>query len=428
MRMALALAALAAVFLAGWALGGLLHGGGGGGGARAGRLVGGSGGGAAASVDPQRRQPQLRRELVERLTTDRGGVTGTPNPNHHWAKVFEKEGSPVFGRTHWRSDRRYERYAFTRIDGSRVHSTPDLAHLLANKRVALLGDSLSDQVYTMFLISLQKAGYEEYITQLGRMYSCNGTMHDTAEETLRKFWPLDLSHSDEVINWHDRNCDTWIQTSLIGGPFNITWKYWRTYKLPTKEGIKNTKYLLWPGVLDYLFENSDIVVVNLGAHYGEADQEELALHYEQLAVRMEAFNRRPGRLAFFRQTLTQHFYSTDGTGRYRGIKGHVPNELTNCHAAPNVFWQLFRHRLMAAAAELRGIRIQPALLEMNMPNFHFLFELKLIRRDCTHFAYIVARWAPVFDTMYRTAVEGMCAKGMAPERACPKPLSGGVVE
>eukprot|EP00850_Spirogloea_muscicola_P017455 SM000150S01714 [mRNA] locus=s150:121366:123125:- [translate_table: standard] len=208
--------------------------------------------------------------------------------------------------------------------------------LLANKRVALLGDSLSDQVYTMFLISLQRAGYEEYITQLGRMYSCNGTMHDTSEETLRKFWPLDLSHSDEVINWHDRNCDTWIQTSLIGGPFNITWKYWRTYKLPTKEGIKNSKYVLWPGVLDYLFEDSDIVVVNLGAHYGEAEQEELALHYEQLAVRMEAFNRRPGRLAFFRQTLAQHFYSTDGTGRYKAIKGHLPIELTNCHAAPNV--------------------------------------------------------------------------------------------
>eukprot|EP00850_Spirogloea_muscicola_P017903 SM000158S02035 [mRNA] locus=s158:217257:219558:+ [translate_table: standard] len=260
---------------------------------------------AAASVDPQRQQPQLRRALVERPTTDGGGVTGSPNPNHHWATVFEKEGSPVFGRTHWRSDRRYERYAFTRIDGSRVHSTPDLAHLAPCKH----------------------------------RYSCNGTMHDTAEETLRKFWPLDLSHSEEVINWHDRNCDTWIQTSLIGGPFNITWKYWRTYKLPTKEGIKNTKYLLWPGVLDYLFEDSDIVVVNLGTHYSEADQEELALHYEQLAVRMEAFNRRPGRLAFFRQTLTQHFYSPNGTGRYRAMKGHPPHELTDCHAVPNVFWQ-----------------------------------------------------------------------------------------
>eukprot|EP00850_Spirogloea_muscicola_P001529 SM000005S17326 [mRNA] locus=s5:1556127:1559216:+ [translate_table: standard] len=422
MQVATALAALAALFLAGWALGGILHGGDGGGG----------GGGAAVGVDLQRQQPQqLRRALVESPTTDGGGIPDTPDPNHHWAKVFDQEGSPIFGRNHWRSDRRYERYAFTRIYGSRVHSTPDLAHLLVNKRVALLGDSLTDQVHKMFPLSLQKAGYEEYITQLGRLYSCNGTMHDTAEETLRKFWPLDLSHSEEVIQWHDAYCDSWIQTYLIGGPFNITWKYWRTYKLPTKEGTKNTRYVLWPGVLDYLFEDSDIVVVNLGAHYGEAEheQEELALHYEQLAARMEAFNRRPGRLAFFRQTLTQHFFSTDGTGRYKPTVGHVPNELTDCYPAPNVFWQLFRHRLMAAAAEPRGILIQPVLLEMNIHNFHFRYESAMMtKRDCTHFAYIVDWWAPVFDTMYRTAAEGLCAKGMAPEGACPKPLSGGFVD
>eukprot|EP00850_Spirogloea_muscicola_P009458 SM000053S17415 [mRNA] locus=s53:203039:205919:+ [translate_table: standard] len=399
--------------------------------------------------------PRIEFEYTRRLAWNESPVRGSI-PATLVSQVFDKEGSPIFGRNHWRSDRRYERYAFTRIDGSRVHSTPDLAHLLANKRVALLGDSLTDQVHKMFPLSLQKAGYEEYITQLGRLYSCNGTMHDTAEETLRKFWPLDLSHSEEVIQWHDAHCDSWIQTFLIGGPFNITWKYWRTYKLPTKEGTKNTRYVLWPGVLDYLFEDSDIVVVNLGAHYGEAEheQEELALHYEQLAARMEAFNRRPGRLAFFRQTLTQHFFSTDGTGRYKPTVGHVPNELTNCYAAPNVFWQhhlqtsvccvlcphirldkffragkLFRHRLMAAAAEPRGILIQPVLLEMNMHNFHFRYELAMMtKRDCTHFAYIVDWWAPVFDTLYRTAVEGMCAKGMAPEGACPKPLGGGFVD
>eukprot|EP00850_Spirogloea_muscicola_P004891 SM000021S06524 [mRNA] locus=s21:1090113:1092955:+ [translate_table: standard] len=382
---------------------------------------------SATSGVPHRREmlAEVEEALAQEVDMDGLGAT-RDGRSFKWARIFGRPGSPNVHKTNWRIPEGVGRFAFVRLDGSRVHNALDVALLLAGKSVALLGDSLTHQVHDMLILSLQKLGYEEYITLLDRTYYCNGTAADTREDLAKRRVLVDADSLDkEYREWHDRHCDTWVTTYHLGGPFrNMTWSYYRVYKLMV-DGKKPwpAQYVLYPAVLDHIFETSDVVIPNLGLHYHmevESQPEELRQHVAELAGRIERLSHQPGKLGFFRGMLPQHFYSTDGSGAFsKPETDDATAALMTCHEAKNIESQLWRDDIMEEEAGKRSVAVQSAFWEMDKHEFHFARQEGQARRDCTHFAYVPDWWAPVFDTMYRTGASIMCPDGAnAPSKHC----------
>eukprot|EP00850_Spirogloea_muscicola_P021865 SM000265S09786 [mRNA] locus=s265:53467:54797:- [translate_table: standard] len=269
-------------------------------------------------------------------------------------------------------------------------------------------------------------GHSQRLTQTPRSglghcrYYTNQAFEDTLEDVERNEFELvpGVEDYDVLQALYDKNADTVINKFVLGGPFgNMTWSYYRGNKLGTAPGPKTVKYIFWPAMLEHAFLHSDVVVVNVGVHYTRKDQEALQYEYGILAERMAAFNKQPGKLAFFRDTMPQHFFNVDGSGSSeQPEEQHVP-DLQTCWPAENAHLQLWRRELMEAEANPLGVLIQPCFWEMNMHQFHFNND-NSTKRDCTHFAYMVDWWVSVYDTMYRTAAQGLCAKDAAPSRVC----------
>eukprot|EP00850_Spirogloea_muscicola_P017193 SM000145S00810 [mRNA] locus=s145:276551:279424:+ [translate_table: standard] len=350
---------------------------------------------SATSGVPHRREmlAEVEEALAQEVDMDGLGAT-RDGRSFKWARIFGRPGSPNVHKSNWRVPDGVGRFAFVRLDGSRVHNALDVA-----------------------LVSL---------AALLPQYYCNGTAADTREDLAKRRVLVDADSLDkEYREWHDRHCDTWVTTYHLGGPFrNMTWSYYRVYKLMV-DGKKPwpAQYVLYPAVLDHIFETSDVVIPNLGLHYHkevESQPEELRQHVAELAGRIERLSRQPGKLGFFRGMLPQHFYSTDGSGAFsKPETDDATAALMTCHVAENIELQLWRDDIMEEEAGKRSVAVQSAFWEMDMHEFHFARQEGQARRDCTHFAYVPDWWAPVFDTMYRTGASIMCPDGTnAPSKHC----------
>eukprot|EP00850_Spirogloea_muscicola_P005430 SM000025S08325 [mRNA] locus=s25:39295:48284:- [translate_table: standard] len=339
-----------------------------------------------------------------------------------WAPVFQLEGSPHVPKSNWRvPEGMYGKYAFIKLDGDRVYNAADAANLLAGKRVSLLGDSLMQQFFDMFIVSLQKYGYERFIARNKRRYHCNGTVEESMEAAEARFVAIDVDGHDDDGDARrlelDLGCDLWIDTFTLGGPFNnLTWNYYRAYRLPV-DGLKPTHFTLWPAILDHVFANSDVVVANLGLHYVDQLADLYSADLAIIADRLEAFNNVPGKLGFFKETTPQHFCSKRGSGAYEGGKGSR-KELSTCHPAPQIHLQLWRHQIMEEVAKARNISIMEGFWLQNMHNFHFANLDPNAKRDCTHFAFVVEWWVPLFDSLFSTARTLGCDKQTVTQAYC----------
>eukprot|EP00850_Spirogloea_muscicola_P020105 SM000207S06180 [mRNA] locus=s207:193024:205138:+ [translate_table: standard] len=355
-------------------------------------------------------------EPVEQTDED-----GNPLP-FQWAPVFQLEGSPHVPKSNWRvPEGMYGKYAFIKLDGDRVYNAADAANLLAGKQVSLLGDSLMQQFFDMFIVSLQKYGFERFITRNKRRYHCNGTVEESMEAAEARFVAIDVDGHDDDGDARrlelDSGCDLWIDTFTLGGPFNnLTWNYYRAYRLPV-DGLKPTHFTLWPAILDHVFANSDVVVANLGLHYVDQLADLYSADLAIIADRLEAFNNVPGKLGFFKETTPQHFCSKRGSGAYEGGKGSR-KELSTCHPAPQIHLQLWRHQIMEEVAKARNISIMEGFWLQNMHNFHFANLDPNAKRDCTHFAFVVEWWVPLFDSLFNTARTLGCDKQTVTQAYC----------
>eukprot|EP00850_Spirogloea_muscicola_P006528 SM000031S11537 [mRNA] locus=s31:237960:245503:+ [translate_table: standard] len=316
-----------------------------------------------------------------------------------WAPIFQLEGSPHVPKSNWRvPEGMYGKYAFIKLDGDRVHNAADAANLLAGKRVSLLGDSLMQQFFDMFIVSLQKYGYERFITRNKRRYHCNGTDEESMEAAEARFVAID-------VDGHGDDGDA-RRLELDSG----------SYRLPV-DGLKPTHFTLWPAILDHVFANSDVVVANLGLHYVDQLADLYSADLAIIADRLEAFNNLPGKLGFFKETTPQHFCSKRGSGAYEGGKGSR-KELSTCHPAPQIHLQLWRHQIMEEVAKARNISIMEGFWLQNMHNFHFANLDPSAKRDCTHFAFVVEWWVPLFDSLFSTARTLGCDKQTVTQAYC----------
>eukprot|EP00850_Spirogloea_muscicola_P019238 SM000186S04156 [mRNA] locus=s186:88887:89704:- [translate_table: standard] len=132
---------------------------------------------------------------------------------------------------------------------------------------------------------------------------------------------------------------------------------------------------------------------------------------------MGVFHQQPQKAAFFRQTLPQHFFSSDGSREFPLPADRSVEDMTTCQPAPRLAQQLWRNRLIEDVAEREGLAIQPAFWQMDM---HGLHQTHLDRpvRDCTHFVHVPRWWLPVLDSLYTTAAEVLCKRGLAAARHC----------
>eukprot|EP00850_Spirogloea_muscicola_P001018 SM000004S14888 [mRNA] locus=s4:1617:3152:- [translate_table: standard] len=196
----------------------------------------------------------------------------------------------------------------------------------------------------VFLIALQEAGYEDFVSPVRHSFYCNGTRDDVLADAPRRLIPLE----DGVRDYWDKkrtlqhDCDSIIRKHTLSGPFgNMTWTYFETYQME-HEDLQDWKYVLWPALFEYILSTSDVVILNLGIHYNVPQTRHLRKHLQYLAAKLGQFNQQKGKLGFFRETLPQHFASSDGSGTYQSVFINVqPLEVVStCYAVPNLELQV----------------------------------------------------------------------------------------
>eukprot|EP00850_Spirogloea_muscicola_P002523 SM000009S23652 [mRNA] locus=s9:1282698:1285283:- [translate_table: standard] len=345
----------------------------------------------------------------------------------NWTRLYTAIDSPAIPfRNQGSSPGARGSTAFVRADGTPAFDAADVLRLFRDKRVTVIGDSISWHLHEMLVLSVQCLGYEQIVTKSSRMLYCNGTYDDTAADVRRKWMNKTVYDEAKRVGGRAACVSDCLHNHFhIGPPFNVSLGYYEVYRMPI-DREKSEKYTLWPQLLEFILDRSDIVMVNLGIHYQRQNallrmEVRLAEHIALLAARMAAFNRVPGKLAFFRETLPQHFFTEDGSGGFEGFwPKKWPVEVTNtCHPAPNLHLQWWRNSIIHEEAEAAGVLVQPVFWEMDMWDHHIvtLFRQNTCR-DCTHFAFVPSFWLPVLDTMYRTAALGLCSKRMLPLRLC----------
>eukprot|EP00850_Spirogloea_muscicola_P015833 SM000124S25965 [mRNA] locus=s124:304933:306907:- [translate_table: standard] len=310
------------------------------------------------------------------------------------------------------------KYAFVKLDGGHVFDAADVAKLLAGKRLGFVGDSMMHQFSDMLIVSLQKYGYERFVTRADRRYHCNGTFEETVEEAVKRLVAIDY-YDREPRQLLDAYCDSWIDSFVLGGPFrNLTLSYYKTYRLPHRKmkEMNGSPYFLWPSIVDHVFNDSD-VVLNLGLHYAKHNLEWYKTDLTDLGKRLEAINKVPGRMGIFKETSPQHFYSPTGSGEYNP-KDEYKEKLSKCYQSPNIHQQLWRHHVMESIAGPRETPIMEGFWLQNMHDFHFGNDDPKRKRDCTHFAHVVEWWVPLFDSLFRTLRDLGCTRHLVTEAYC----------
>eukprot|EP00850_Spirogloea_muscicola_P008401 SM000044S16048 [mRNA] locus=s44:751622:759155:+ [translate_table: standard] len=128
---------------------------------------------------------------------------------------------------------------------------------------------------------------------------------------------------------------------------NLTLSYYKTYRLPHRKmkEMNGSPYFLWPSIVDHVFNDSDVVVLNLGLHYAKHNLEWYKTDLTDLGKRLEAINKVPGRMGIFKETSPQHFYSPTGSGEYnpKDAKGCREKGIVEFHMEIKLLSQL-RHR------------------------------------------------------------------------------------
>eukprot|EP00850_Spirogloea_muscicola_P022523 SM000299S10847 [mRNA] locus=s299:2116:12022:- [translate_table: standard] len=290
---------------------------------------------------------QLRRSLAERAEEVRAPTRPRrpSTPEFKWVGPIRHRDVASF-RDSDDANTKHRSFEFIHTDGSRVYSAADVALLFKGLKVALIGDSLTAQVYRLFGRSLQTLGYGSLMEGPTHRYFYNMTYTDSVEEMLAKRTSTCRRGIRE---------DTWTEDVILNGPFEgATWSYWRGYKLiPGLRERRTDSDYLFTSHLDYIFQEYDVVISNLGIHYGSS--EELKHDLTALGKRMEKFHQQPGKAAFFRQNFPQHFFSYDGSGYYPMPANATLKDKSVCHPAPNKTVQLWRNQILEEEADLRKL-------------------------------------------------------------------------
>eukprot|EP00850_Spirogloea_muscicola_P019222 SM000186S04140 [mRNA] locus=s186:98628:101525:+ [translate_table: standard] len=261
--------------------------------------------------------------------------------------------------------------------------------LLKGKKVGVLGDSLSGQVFIHVLSSLQKHGLGDYASCGNITYFYNLKVGDSEEEMFAK------GTSQERRN---ETFSTWTQQAVLGGPFeNATWAYWRGVVKWLQPALVVAGSTL-RGYLDrrdccghitssqvnttgmastcihhihYAFCEYDFIVMNLGMHYHNFMVKGLRHDLNTVADLLAAFNKQKDRVGFFRETFPQHFFSVTSLGNFPHPEGYPANislYSSKCLPAPRV--HQWRNDVLWEAAMQKSVPVQHVFHQMDMHGFH----------------------------------------------------------
>eukprot|EP00850_Spirogloea_muscicola_P022514 SM000299S10838 [mRNA] locus=s299:18457:21441:+ [translate_table: standard] len=334
----------------------------------------------------------------------------------------------------------HDKYSFIHSDGTRTWNAVDLALLLKGKKVGVLSDSLSGQVFIHVLSSLQKHGLGDYASYgnityfydlkgivrrkcLPRALHKSGGTRPSPPGRSRLCWEdlrMRLGHTSEV--WSSGSNQPWLSQALLS--------YHIVPSIHDWNGLN-----IYPSQIQYAFLEYNIIIMNLGMHYHNFMVKGLRHDLNTVADLLAAFNNQKNRVGFFREAFPQHFFSVTGFGsfphpegypanisvdsskrlpdpRVHQHKGHKANQLEQLLGLTDARVAMCRNDVLWEVAMQKSVPVQHVFYQMDMHGFH---KTDTPRLDCTHSGNRDTWWLPVFDTFYTTVAADMCRWAMLPE-------------
>ena len=161
---------------------------------------------------------------------------------------------------------------------------------------------------------------------------------------------------------------------------NLRLVYFYQYDSFLCESVNTNKKVISRKMIVKEIQNSDIIILNLGLHYGACNVSIHKRTLEKLAYILKTeLSKHPEKQVVFRNTLPQHFYRGKGRDRYF----HGFNKSKKCFGTNNV--QHWTNKHLKEVSKEYGFKY----LE-SFPIYADRWDLHITRTgrlDCTHFCY-----------------------------------------